>query len=131
MLLPTPTPMTSEMPPSWDPYRFSAKVIFWGVLLSALLHAGILVSTVLLSKRSKTQETPQLQPIEVSVINQLPTIQTLQQPSKEPPKDAKFASDKNMRADEDTSPTSSPSNVPKSGGKPQQEKKLFTLNQKD
>ncbi|MBN8553869.1 MAG: TonB C-terminal domain-containing protein [Deltaproteobacteria bacterium] len=103
----------------FDPYKISIRVIAVCVVISLLIHLLILIFAARYQPfADKTLETDRI-PIEINVPNQiLDSIQTLQKSAEKTPEDAKFASDRNLKADEETSPQSAPTSVPQIRAQP-------------
>lgn len=96
---------------------FSLKVLVFGTFFSLVIHTFIVFLAV---TRPMFLRSPDAQDrsIEVSFPKSglLPVVDSLQEAAKEEPKDPRFASDRNLKAQEETSPMRSPSNIPHAGG---------------
>lgn len=105
---------------NWSPYRITFRAAAILVLLSILVHIGILFLA------SKSKFFPEIvKPASHSVAVQLlnaPVLDTLQPTAKEKPKTAKFESSRNLTAAEDTSPDRAPTSIAQKRGEATQAK---------
>lgn len=88
-------------------------------LLSVLLHIfGLVLASHYRAFESIKIERPEA--TEVSLLetpkNFRDALETLQETSKEAPKNAKFVSERNLKTEEETSPQAAPSPIPQAGG---------------
>lgn len=99
---------------SINTYERPLQIVWICLVLSLLVHIGVMFFA------SSSRPFPKkLEPISNAVpVELIPspkyleTIDTLQEAAKEAPEDAKFASDRNLKTDEETSPDKSASSIP-------------------
>jgi TonB family protein len=92
-----------------SPYRITAKAALVLFFLSLFVHVAILMFASK-SKLFPNVEKQEGQLVDVKLLNR-PVLDTFQETAKEKPKDAKFESSRNLKAEEDTSPDRAPSSV--------------------
>jgi len=109
---------------SWDEdpegsgtFSPSLKLVFIATFVSLVLHT---VFVFWVTKRPifvQSADQPS-RSIEVDLQNSkfLPVVDSAQEAEKDAPEDAKFASDRNLKADQQTSPERSRLNIPRAGG---------------
>jgi len=129
-----------------NPYELSITVLLVCMAISLIVHfsaIGLISTMQSFAGKSETES----QPLEVTLVDSSKffkdSVETLQETSKEQPRDAKFVSTRNLKADEDTSPESALTPLPKIGGgarqkskteqksTPERAKPIFSLSQKD
>jgi len=93
-----------------------------------ILHLFSLVYVVLIDALKPTIKMQESIPVELVLSSDiLDAMDSFQETADEAPEDPTFASDRNLKADEETSPEHSPQNLPKPGGargKPPQKKEV-------
>lgn len=101
----------------WNPYKISAKAAGLLIVLSLFVH---FILALLASKTRffPAEMKPSTQLVDVRILRP-PVLDTLQPTAKEKPKDAKFESSRNLKAEEDTSPDRAASSIAQKAGEPQ------------
>jgi len=92
--------------------RLAVRILAGSVILSLLFHLSLILVTNRAAKLRVPKEVLST-PMEVGLIDKrlLDAVDSFQETAKEKPKKADFASSRDMKADEETSPTQSPTNV--------------------
>lgn len=121
----------------------SERLFIICLALSLLIHALIMFFAYRLPT-NLDHKVNDLSSIDINVVETPRTAaETLQRTEAEAPKDAKFESSRNLKADEETSPTASPMDMPNRGGaqkqiakpkakaQPKTQGTLFTMSQKE
>lgn len=105
--------------------RIATRVLLFSALISLFFHLAVVVLTGKLTKFAP-RDFSDKQALEVSLVSpeMLETVKTFQQTAEEAPDQARFASDRNLRTDEETSPDQARTDIvqaPPSQGQAQQQ----------
>lgn len=136
--------MTAPFEPSPTLHNEKARrVIIGSLVLSLLIHLVAMLFAYRVTPFAKRDLTD-LRSIDVSVVeSRLPVAETLQETATEKPVNPTFESSRNLKTDEETSPSRAPMDMANKGGAAKQipkpkartkakpEGTLFTLNQKE
>jgi TonB family protein len=115
---------------SGDLRKLTLRVLLFSALLSLILHLLFVLFTGKLTNFARRDYTDR-PAIEVQLMNRklLEAVDTFQETAEEKPDQADFASSRDLKADEETSPEVSPSNVvqaPQTKGQPQPQQQTQT-----
>lgn len=117
--------MFSTLPPPPEKSSKTEQLLLTAVIVSLVVHLIILLSALSLPLRpQKTMEFGS-RDVFVDLVpsnKRLPVVETLQETAKEPVKDAQFASDRDLKAEEETSPDGLVNSAPQVGGSGAQSK---------
>lgn len=111
-----------------NPLGFSTNRTRWTIgiifLISIAIHflVGVIATKIQPFQAARVSDS-RLIDVDLYTSNRPPVTETLQQESKEAPTDAKFESSRNLKTDEETSPTRAPMNIPNKGGEKRQQEK--------
>lgn len=93
----------------------SLRIFLFGTFFSLVVHTFLVFLAVSKPIFLTSVQLPE-KSIAVDISGLLPVVDSLQEAAKDAPEDARFASDRNLRTDKETSPDRARSNVPRAGG---------------